>query len=92
MKISNLSYGVTGITALKGMHSIPTENLPPKDCRKTLVVSSAAGSTGSFALQIGKYWGYRTVGIVSSRDKHEFVKSLGADACVCYNDTLDSSG
>ncbi|CAK84557.1 unnamed protein product (macronuclear) [Paramecium tetraurelia] len=85
-------YGVTGITALKGLHQIPKENLPTKESKKTLVVSSAAGSTGSFALQIGKYWGYRTVGIVSSRDKKDFVLSLGADACVCYNDTLDSNG
>jgi len=45
-----VSYGVTGITALKGMHQIPKENLPTKENRKTLVVSSAAGSTGSFAL------------------------------------------
>lgn len=29
---------------------------------------------------------------MSSRDKKDFVLSMGADACVCYNDTLDSNG
>lgn len=29
--------------------------------------------------------GFRVVGIFSSEDKSEFVKGLGADACVCYN-------
>jgi len=48
--VIKFSYGVTGITALKGLHQIPKENLPTKESKKTLVVSSAAGSTGSFAL------------------------------------------
>ena len=29
--------------------------------------------------------GYRVVGIFSSEEKMNFVKGLGADACVCYN-------
>jgi len=71
------------------MKQIPEENRPTADKPKTFCVSSAAGSTGSIALQIAKLYGYRIVGIVSSRDKKEFIMGLGADACVCYNEAKD---
>lgn len=36
--------------------------------------------------------GYRVVGIVSGREKADWVKSLGAADCVCYNDVKDKDG
>lgn len=77
-------YGVTGLTALNAMKLIPEDHRPPK---KTFCVSSAAGSTGSIALQIAKHMGYRTIGIVSGAEKRDFVLGLGADACITYNDS-----
>lgn len=31
--------------------------------------------------------GYRTIGVVSSNEKKDFVLGLGADDCITYNDS-----
>jgi crotonyl-CoA carboxylase/reductase len=49
---------------------------------KTLLVWGAAGGLGSMAIQLAKVAGARSVGIVSSDDKAEFVRSLGAAGVV----------
>src|SRR5262249_47029515 len=52
---------------------------------ETLVVSAAAGATGSIAGQIGKIQGCRVVGIAGSDEKCSWlVKGLGFDAAVNY--------
>ncbi len=50
----------------------------------TVLIPSAAGGVGSLAVQIAKLKGAgRVIGLASS-SKHEFVKSLGADAVFDY--------
>src|SRR5713226_10275527 len=72
--------GVTGITAYFGMTDIAK---PQKG--ETLVVSAAAGATGSIAGQIGKIHGCRVVGIAGSDEKCAWItKDLGFDAAVNY--------
>lgn len=66
------------------MQQIPEENRPKPENPKTMCISSAAGSTGSTATQLAKLWGYRTIAIVSSEAKFDFVRKLGADECVAY--------
>ncbi|CAD8201240.1 unnamed protein product [Paramecium pentaurelia] len=83
-------YGVTGLTALNGMKLIPQDHIPTSERQKTFCVSSAAGSTGSIALQIAKHMGFKTIGIVSGREKKDFVLSLGADECITYNDCKEN--
>ncbi|CAD8125145.1 unnamed protein product [Paramecium sonneborni] len=78
-------YGVTGLTALNGMKLIPEDHIPTYKIQKTFCVSSAAGSTGSIALQIARHMGFKTIGIVSGREKRDFVLSLGANQCISYN-------
>jgi len=52
---------------------------------ETLVVSAAAGATGSIAGQIGKIRGCRVVGIAGSDEKCSWlVKDLGFDAAINY--------
>jgi len=52
---------------------------------QTLVVTSAAGSVGSYAVQLGKLAGMRVVGVAGSDTKCESVsQQLGADAVVNY--------
>lgn len=52
---------------------------------QTLVVTSAAGSVGSYAVQLGKLSGMRVVGITGSASKCALVTdTLGADAAVNY--------
>jgi NADPH-dependent curcumin reductase CurA len=52
---------------------------------ETLVVSSAAGAVGSYAVQLGRIGGMRVVGIAGGPEKCAFVRDrLGADAAVDY--------
>jgi NADPH-dependent curcumin reductase len=74
--------GVTGLTAFFGM-----EIAAPKK-GETLVVSAAAGATGSIAGQIGKLNGCRVVGIAGGAEKCRWVtEELGFDAAVDYKQT-----
>ena len=74
------TLGVTGITAYFGMAEIAK---PQKG--ETLVVSAAAGATGSIAGQIGKIHGCRVVGIAGSEDKCKWLTGdLGFDAAINY--------
>ena len=71
--------GLNGLTAFFGM-----EIAAPKK-GETLVVSAAAGATGSIVGQIGKIHGCRVVGIAGSDDKCAWItKDLGFDAAINY--------
>jgi NADPH-dependent curcumin reductase len=72
--------GINGVTAYFGMTDIgkPQEG-------ETLVVSAAAGATGSIAGQIGKIHGCRVVGIAGGPEKCVWLtEGLGFDAAVDY--------
>ena len=74
--------GGNGLTAFFGMEiAVPKKG-------ETLVVSAAAGATGSIAGQIGKIHGCRVVGIAGTDEKCEWItKDLGFDAAVNYKHT-----
>jgi hypothetical protein len=72
--------GINGITAYFGMMDVAK----PQN-GETLVVSAAAGATGSIAGQIGKIHGCRVVGIAGGREKCEWItEELGFDAAIDY--------
>lgn len=74
--------GITGLTAYFGLLDIGETK--PGD---TVVVSGAAGATGSLVGQIAKLLGCRVVGICSSPEKQEWLTSeLGFDAAVSHRD------
>ncbi|HEV7422381.1 MAG TPA: NADP-dependent oxidoreductase [Mycobacterium sp.] len=73
-------YGPTGATAYFGMTGIGR----PKP-GETVVVSAAAGATGSVAGQIAKIAGARVVGIAGGPEKcRVVVEDFGFDACIDY--------
>jgi NADPH-dependent curcumin reductase CurA len=75
-------YGPTGATAYFGMNDIGR----PQD-GDTVVVSAAAGATGSVAGQIAKIAGARVVGIAGGPDKcRAVVEDFGFDACIDYRE------
>jgi len=51
---------------------------------ETMLVLGAAGGVGISAIEMGKALGMRVVAAVSSDEKAEFCKSVGADAAVVY--------
>jgi NADPH-dependent curcumin reductase len=72
--------GINGLTAYFGLLDIGKPQ-----SGETLVVSAAAGATGSIAGQIGKIHGCRVVGIAGSDDKCQWIKDdLGFDAAINY--------
>jgi NADPH-dependent curcumin reductase CurA len=72
--------GITGITAWVGM--IDVGQLKAGD---TVVISGAAGATGSVAGQIAKIQGARVIGIAGGPDKCGFlVERCGFDAAIDY--------
>lgn len=77
--------GITGLAAYFGMLKIGN----PKN-GETVVVSGAAGSVGSVAVQIAKLKGCRVVGIAGSEEKIDYLKNeLGLDEGINYKKTDD---
>jgi NADPH-dependent curcumin reductase CurA len=75
-------YGPTGATAYFGMSGIGKPQ--PGE---TVVVSAAAGATGSVAGQIAKIAGARVVGIAGGPEKcRVVVEDFGFDACIDYRE------
>lgn len=75
-------YGPTGATAYFGMTGVGQ----PKT-GETVVVSAAAGATGSIAGQIAKIAGARVVGIAGGPAKCQaVVDDFGFDACIDYRE------
>ncbi|MCT8974322.1 NADP-dependent oxidoreductase [Microbaculum marinisediminis] len=77
--------GMTGMTAYFGMLDVgrPVAG-------ETVVVSGAAGAVGSVAGQIARLKGCRTVGIVGSNEKAEYIiRKLGFDAAINHRTALD---
>jgi NADPH-dependent curcumin reductase CurA len=74
------ALGLTGITAYFGLLEIGQ----PK-AGETVVVSGAAGATGSVAGQIARLKGCRTIGIAGGKDKCDWlVRSARFDAAIDY--------
>ncbi|MDA0342165.1 MAG: NADP-dependent oxidoreductase [Proteobacteria bacterium] len=70
-----------GLTAYCGM-DLFARPMPGQ----TMVVTSAAGSVGGYAVQLGKLAGMRVVGIAGGAAKGKLViDALGADACVDHS-------
>ena len=73
--------GVTGLTAYFGLLAVGK----PKP-KETVLVSGAAGATGSVVVQIAKMWGCRVVGIAGSPAKCEWLTNeLKLDAAINYH-------
>ncbi|HKU37032.1 MAG TPA: NADP-dependent oxidoreductase [Polyangiales bacterium] len=72
--------GLTGMTAYFGLKDIGQ----PKP-GETVLVSAAAGATGSVAIQLAKAEGCRVLGIAGGPEKCAWVRDVaGADACIDY--------
>ena len=75
------ALGGPGLTAYYGIKIIARAG--PED---TVVVSGAAGATGSMVVQIAKKMigCKRVIGMAGSDEKCKWVESLGADVCINY--------
>jgi len=71
---------IAGLTAYQGL--LEHGNLKPGE---KVLINGASGGVGHFAIQIAKHYGAQVSAICSSRNR-DFVKSLGADEVVPYNE------
>lgn len=76
--------GPVGLTAWVGINAIGA--VKPGE---TVLVSAAAGATGSLAGQIARLRGCRVIGLVGSDTKAEAIAALGFDAAVDYRAAPD---
>jgi len=73
-------YGATGLTAYVGMVDVGRVREG-----ETVVVSAAAGATGSLAAQIAKLHGCRVIGICGTEDKARWLlDDLGLDGAIVH--------
>lgn len=54
---------------------------------QTVLIHAGAGGVGHLAIQLAKKLGARVAVTISSQDKADFAKSLGADYCINYTQT-----
>ncbi|BFZ56552.1 quinone oxidoreductase [Savitreella phatthalungensis] len=78
------TLGSVGLTAHYGLLSVGGANADTK----TVVVSGAAGATGSLVVQIAKnvVGVARVIGLAGGGEKCKYVESIGADVCIDYKD------
>jgi hypothetical protein len=73
--------GIAGQTAWLGLHDIGRPR-----AGETVVVTSAARSVGSVAVQLAAAAGARVIGVAGTRAKCDWVQEIGADDCVNYRE------
>ncbi|AMV48313.1 NADPH:quinone reductase [Paraburkholderia caribensis] len=71
--------GIPWFTAWNAVHYRPRQ-----DNEKWLLVAGGAGSVGAYAVQLAKRAGYHVVATVSSDQKADIARDLGADAVINY--------
>lgn len=80
-------FSVSGLTAYVGVNSV----LKAPRKRETVVVTAAAGATGSIAAQLAKLKGSRVIGVAGGPEKCQFlVDELGLDGAIDYKDKSKS--
>jgi NADPH-dependent curcumin reductase CurA len=70
--------GTSGLAAYMGMY----QTLGPPRRGQTVVVSAAAGATGSYAVQLAQLCGARVVGVASTRKQSWLTNTLHVDAAI----------
>ena len=74
-------FGSTGLTAYFGLLDVGK----PKE-GETVVVSGAAGATGSVVAQIAKIMGCHVIGIAGGFEKCQWLKEIGVDDVIDYKE------
>jgi crotonyl-CoA carboxylase/reductase len=77
------AYVLVGATAYRMLHGWPEHRVKKDD---TVLIWGGAGGLGSMAIQIAKAAGAVPVAVVSSTDKFDYCKALGAKGCINRND------
>ncbi len=78
----NIALSVLGATSLTAYFGLLKIGNPQRG--ETVLVSGAAGATGSAAAQIAKIKGCRVIGIAGGKEKCDWLLNMGIDAVIDY--------
>lgn len=76
-----ITLGISGLTA-----SIALQEAGAMSSGETVLVSAAAGGTGSFVVQLAKIAGNHVIGTCGSAEKADFLRSIGCDRPINYRE------
>lgn len=85
----SMIYGTAGFTAAQSLYKLESAGLKP--CDDMILVTGATGGVGSMAVAISAKAGYRTAAATGKREKHDYLKQLGAAEILDRSEVDDTS-
>ncbi|HSP48019.1 MAG TPA: acryloyl-CoA reductase [Clostridiaceae bacterium] len=79
-------YGTAGFTAALSVDAIVKKGITPD--RGKILVTGGTGGVGSHAIAILKKLGYTVVAAARNLDREDFLKSLGADEVILFDEVM----
>lgn len=86
----SMIFGTAGFTAAYGVKKITDQQIGPDDGK--ILVTGATGGVGSMAVMILDKLGYSVLAVTGKKDKHDFLKNLGAASVLSRDEVTDVPG
>lgn len=86
----SMIFGTAGFTAGYGVKKIVVQQIDPEDGE--ILVTGATGGVGSMAVMILSKLGYDVVAVTGKKEKHDFLKNLGAASVLARDEVTEVSG
>ena len=86
IKVPFLSSSVLPMIVCGSTASIALDEVGHMTHGETVLITAAAGATGQFAVQLAKLAGNHVIGTCSSQAKVVYLKTLGCDRVINYNE------
>ncbi len=80
----SMILGTAGFTAALCVHKLEAAGMRPDN--GPVLVTGASGGVGSVAVMLLAKLGYEVTAVTGKAEQHEFLKSLGASACISRDD------
>lgn len=84
-----MALGTAGLTAAFSVQALRRQELGPE--KGEFVVTGATGGVGSLAVLLLARLGYQVVAVTGKRDRHQWLKDLGAARVISRDEVLDNS-
>lgn len=82
----SMIYGTAGFTAALSVDAIVKKGITPE--KGKILVTGGTGGVGSHAIAILKKLGYTVVAAVRNLEKEEFLRTLGADEVILFEEIM----